>query len=279
MSNTQTPQGRKTYPSSWPRYAEPAIRLIVGALVLLISIGFLFLPSLNQFWVGLSVLLFTGLAGSGIVQILIAAWESRFGEDQGKSPIPGEPSEIKDSLMEMLAYSHEAMHDKLTGLPNRTLLEDRMAHEKARAGRSGTGFAVFFICLDKFQQISTHLGPNISDKVLVAAARTLTGSLRPTDTVARWRDDEFVVLIPDLLTMDAAKNVAEKLHNSARRKFSGATAEIISFSVGVAVYPNDADSVSNLLEKADEALLLAKSLGRSNVQYASEPSGPLIWRD
>jgi diguanylate cyclase (GGDEF)-like protein len=399
MSDTQGNLVQKVLLGSRIGYIEPAIRLIIGALILLIALGFFFLPSLNGLWLGLSIFLFVGLLGSGLTQFCMMAWTLRhigfrsewdelkalerahtaektragfletlnllnevivemtpdgrltwtsdkwselFGKDAGTEPgggsmnfrrcisgdglakfdrmvnslrenaeqqanihfnVHGEKKEdrwvegrftlsrdadnrdvlrgvlrdITDSYVENLAIAHKATHDELTGLPKRTLLEDRMAQDKARADRNGTGLAVFFIDLDNFKQINDRLGHHAGDKVLIAVAKALAGGLRPSDTVARWGGDEFVALIPDLLTMDATRRVADNLLESARRKFSGTTAEIITFSIGVAVYPNDADSVSKLFVKADQALYLAKSLGRNNVQYASEPSGPLIW--
>lgn len=273
MNNKPSSPAKET----WSIYIEPAIRLIAGALVLLVSMGFLYMPSLNQLWVGLSVLLFTGLAGSGIAQILIAASRSRFEQNADALGQIGGPGEAADPPMEMLALFHQASHDKLTGLPSRTLLEDRMELEKARADRGGTGFAVLFICLNNFQQISNRLGSLASDKLLLAVARTLTGRLRPTDTVARWGEGEFIVLVPDLVTMEAARHVAEKLLKSARGLFKGSSAEIITYSIGVAVYPNDAENISKLFEKAEHSMQLAKSLGRNDVQYTSEPEGPMIW--
>ncbi len=173
--------------------------------------------------------------------------------------------------------AYDMAHHRLTGLTDRSLLEDRMSHDKSRADRFGTGFAVLLISLNNLREVNTQLDHDAGNKALVAAAKTLTDSLRPTDTVARWSNEEFVVLVPDLLTMDAAAKVAEKLLASLSRKFSGTPSEIISFSFGVAVYPNDAINPTELFENARQAMLLARSHDKGHIQYASEPSGPMIW--
>lgn len=244
-------------------YIEPGIRTLAGVLVLMISAGFFFLPSLKNLWFGLSILLFAGLAGSAIFQIYGASGKSRRAGDK--------------AVIDSTDFSDETNLDELIERPNRALIENRMAHDKGRADRSGAGFAVFCVSVDNLQQISSQQGHDNGDKVVVAVAKKLVSSLRPTDTVARWKDDEIVVLIPDLLSMDAAQKVADKLSSSARRIFSGTNAENITFSIGVAVYPNDADTIAKLCSKAERALLLAKSHGHNNVQFASEPNGPMVW--
>lgn len=246
---------------------EPGIRVFAGILVLLISAGFFFAPSLAELWFGLSILFFIGLSGAEIVQFL------KTGEKSRRVMDTNDRRNIENADID----SFEITHDELIERPNRILIENRMAYDKARADRSGTGFAVFCVSVDNLHLISSLRGHDNGDKVLMAVAKTLIGSLRPTDTVARWKEEELVVLIPDLLTMDAAQKVADKLSKSARRIFSGTTAENITFSIGVAVYPNDADSISKLCTKADRALQHAKSIGHNTVQFASEPNGPMIW--
>lgn len=254
-------------------YMEPGIRALAGILFLLISAGFFFLPSLNKLWFALSILFFIGLAGSGIVQLFKAGNKSRRGRDARGLAMLSSRDETGDVDIE----SFEIIHDELIERPNRVLVESRMAHDKGRADRSGTGFAVFCVSVDNLQEITHQQGFENGDKVMVAVAKKLIASLRPTDTVARWKEDELIILIPDLLTMDASQKVADKLSRSARRIFSGTTAENITFSIGVAVYPNDADTLGKLSTKAERALQLAKSRGHGNVQFASEPNGPMVW--
>ncbi len=275
MSNTQAQLAKDSPLGARIGYAELAIRLIAGVLVLLVSIGFFFLPSLKNIWLGLSVFIFIGLVGPGVLQISMAARASR--REGEATPLAATSGPLVITGSNIGHLSHEVSYDKLTGLSDRAFIEDRMAHDKARADRSGTGFALFFISHDNFQQLENQLGRGAGEKALVAAAKSLADSLRPTDTVARWGDNELIVLIPDILSMDAAKSVAEKLSKSVRQIFSGTTAETITFSIGVAVYPNDANSVGKLFSKADQALKNAKSLGQNNIQYASEPSGPMVW--
>ena len=107
--------------------------------------------------------------------------------------------------------THEAHHDTLTGLPNRTLLLDRLELERARADRSGRAFAVMFIDLDDFKRVNDSLGHDAGDDLLREASRRLQATLRPTDTVARLGGDEFVVLVPDVLSAHHAARVAHRL--------------------------------------------------------------------
>lgn len=196
---------------------------------------------------------------------------------ENRDVLRGVLRDITDSYQENLAIAHKATHDSLTGLPNRTLLEDRMAQDKSRADRSGTGLAVLIIDLDNFKQVNDLYGHQAGDEALKAVANALSASLRPSDTVARWGGDEFVALIPDLLTLDAARIATENLLESTRRKLAGNAAEAITFSIGVAVYPNDADSIGSLFAQADQALYQAKAQGRNTIRYASAPAGHLVW--
>jgi diguanylate cyclase (GGDEF)-like protein len=191
---------------------------------------------------------------------------------ENREMLRGVLRDITDSYEENLANAHRATHDELTGLPNRALLEDRLAQARARADRNQTLLALFFIDLDNFKQINDQLGHHTGDEVLKAVAGALSSGLRASDTVARWGGDEFVALVPDLQNMDAVHSIAEGLIDATRLKLNGTAAEIVTFSVGVAVYPNDADSVSGLFIKADQSLYLAKSLGRNNIQYTSRSS-------
>lgn len=194
-------------------------------------------------------------------------------DSEGSLVLRGVFRDVTETHKENLSNAHRAMHDRLTGLPNRALFDNILDQAKARADRNSTALSVLFVDLDNFKQVNDQMGHHIGDKVLISVATALRDGIRPSDTASRWGGDEFVVLIPDMKILDTSRIVAEGLLEKARSKRLGDDAQIVTFSIGVATYPSDAQNISDLLVKADEALYLAKSLGRDNVQFASHPQG------
>jgi diguanylate cyclase (GGDEF)-like protein/PAS domain S-box-containing protein len=156
-----------------------------------------------------------------------------------------------------------AQYDDLTGLPNRSLLHDRLANALAGARREQGRMAVFYLDLDKFKDINDTLGHATGDRLLQQVAHRLKHCVRDADTVARIGGDEFVVLLPDihlpehaLLVMDKIRSViGEEMDITGHRLF-------IVPSIGLALYPEDGDNAEHLLARADEAMYRAKKRSR-----------------
>jgi diguanylate cyclase (GGDEF)-like protein len=161
---------------------------------------------------------------------------------------------------------HEARHDSLTGLPNRTVAEDRLEQALARADRSKKQFAVFCIDLDGFKAINDELGHDAGDEILRSVASKLKNNLRHCDTLARVGGDEFLVLIEDCSGFAAAQAVAESLISSLQHPFLLDQRQLrVSASIGVAMYPANATTAPQLRRNADLAMYRAKGQGGSQV--------------
>jgi diguanylate cyclase (GGDEF)-like protein/PAS domain S-box-containing protein len=158
---------------------------------------------------------------------------------------------------------HEALHDPLTGLANRTLLRDRLEHAIARSEREHGAIAVLFIDLDNFKGVNDTHGHIAGDAVLVESAKRLLAAVRPGDTVARIGGDEFVALCEDV-DADSALAVAHRLREALRPPFTAEGVEHhLSASIGVAFGDHEAD---RLLGNADAASYRAKAAGRGRVE-------------
>lgn len=189
----------------------------------------------------------------------------------GGPRIKGILRDVTDYLRQEREIRRMALHDALTNLPNRILLEDRMEHALAQARRLGHKAGLLFIDLDNFKQVNDIYGHKAGDRLLVAVSDSLKRALRDGDTLARWGGDEFVVLIPALCDTDDLRRIVDKLIAGLNEELSAEHAEAyVTISVGVAVFPDDARSSEALLVQADKALYFAKSQGRNNVQYFSE---------
>ncbi|MHB1582429.1 MAG: putative bifunctional diguanylate cyclase/phosphodiesterase [Acidimicrobiales bacterium] len=160
--------------------------------------------------------------------------------------------------------AHQALHDPLTGIPNRTLILDRAEQMLARARRDHQPVAVLFVDLDNFKDINDSLGHGAGDRVLKAVATRFTASLRSSDTVGRLGGDEFVVLAEGLSLAAGPELLAERLHDVLREPFRLEGFEqfplSVTASIGVAV--GDRPSAGDLLRDADIALYRAKALGK-----------------
>jgi diguanylate cyclase (GGDEF)-like protein/PAS domain S-box-containing protein len=161
----------------------------------------------------------------------------------------------------------QANYDTLTGLPNRQLLEDRMARAMAQAQRRHAQVALLFIDLDRFKPVNDTYGHAVGDERQVA--RRVENMLRDEDTVARLGGDEFVALLPDMRSQEAPDRAAEKIVTALSEPFRvGEHILEISCSVGVALYPRDASDAAELIERADAAMYAAKQAGRSTWRRA-----------
>jgi diguanylate cyclase (GGDEF)-like protein len=159
-----------------------------------------------------------------------------------------------------------ALHDPLTSLPNRTLLEDRLAMAVAGQRRTGTVLAVLFCDLDRFKLINDSLGHDSGDQVLGVIADRLRGAVRATDTVSRLGGDEFVVVCPDLKGEEELIEVVERLLGLMSEPMEVAGHEVVvSGSVGVSLVRAGASpsSLADLVREADAAMYRAKANGRN----------------
>jgi len=165
---------------------------------------------------------------------------------------------------------HLAHHDALTGLPNRILLEDRIAQAIAKSRRADLQVAVIFVDLDRFKNINDTLGHEVGDNLLIQAAGRGLGVLRETDTLSRLGGDEFVVVLPEVEQLQYAMHVAHKLLTVLGQPYLLAGhALTVTGSAGIALWPGDGQSVSELLRKADAAMYRAKEEGRNTARFYS----------
>ncbi len=180
--------------------------------------------------------------------------------------------DITETYQQERRIRRMAMHDALTGLPNRSLLENRMAQALAHARRHGFHVGVLFIDLDHFKQVNDTHGHKTGDRLLVHVSEILGQKLRASDTLARWGGDEFVVLLPDLSDgRDGMKTVASNLMSALKQGLAGNAAEsAVTLSIGAASYPDDASNPDALLALADKALYFAKSQDRNTLRLYSE---------
>ncbi|MFL6711069.1 MAG: putative bifunctional diguanylate cyclase/phosphodiesterase [Massilia sp.] len=163
---------------------------------------------------------------------------------------------------------HLALHDSLTRLPNRILLEDRLGQAIHASERSGKRFAVMFLDLDRFKTINDSLGHQYGDKLLQGVAERLRGCLRAEDTVARLGGDEFVVLLGEVASPSVVSSIAQKLLDTmAAPIMIENQQQSVSVSVGISVYPEDGRILRELMSNADSAMYYAKKMGRANYQF------------
>lgn len=173
-----------------------------------------------------------------------------------------------------------ASHDELTGLPNRSLFVDRLNHAITQATRFQRMVAVIFLDLDQFKVINDSMGHDQGDIVLCVISTRLTEMVRASDTVARLGGDEFVIVLPDLESEVDAIQIANKIMKSFEQPVWLKNQEIfIGGSVGIAMFPKDGDSISQLVRNADTAMYRSKDLGRKRICfYSPEMNSKLLER-
>lgn len=159
-------------------------------------------------------------------------------------------------------------HDPLTGLPNRPLVQDRLAQAAAFAERAGMHVALLLLDIDKFKEINELVGHSGGDELLCAVAARLRDCVRETDTVSRQGGDEFLIVLTGIADADAAMPFAEKLLERFLAPFQIGGEEVVcSVSIGVAVFPEDGRDFETLLRKADRALRGAKADGHNTCRF------------
>jgi diguanylate cyclase (GGDEF)-like protein len=167
---------------------------------------------------------------------------------------------------------HQAVHDSLTGLPNRLLFEDRLGQAVARGDRFGERFGVLYLDIDRFKRVNDSLGHSLGDDLLRHVAHRLREAVRATDTVARMGGDEFTVLLLGIRDDREPVAVAETILERLRAPFYvGERQLFVTASIGVARYPEHGTTYGTLLANADVALYAAKERGRDAYEvYAAE---------
>ena len=187
--------------------------------------------------------------------------------------IRGVIRDITQTYQHERQITHMALHDALTGLPNRVLLEDRFKVALRLAQRSGHCAAVCFLDLDNFKAINDSLGHKAGDALLIGFAELLRSALRSGDTLARWGGDEFVLLLPDMESLDAVREVTRKVADMVQTPLNVDGTDIrVTFSMGATVYPADGEDMEQLFSQADRAMFYAKAQGRNQVCFYSDMS-------
>lgn len=172
-----------------------------------------------------------------------------------------------------------ARHDSLTGLPNRTFLEERLSSAVAQARRSGDSAAVLFFDLDNFKEINDRLGHEIGDELLRSVAKRLSFAVRETDTVARLGGDEFVLVLTNLESPLDVTRVAEKIVEDVARphQCAGHSLEVRT-SIGISMFPDDSQETDGLLRRADAAMYESKKQGGNQFHFADSEMDTEVFR-
>jgi diguanylate cyclase (GGDEF)-like protein/PAS domain S-box-containing protein len=166
---------------------------------------------------------------------------------------------------------HMALHDSLTGLPNRSLLNDRIEQTINAAKRSDEAMAVLLLDLDRFKEVNDTLGHLVGDRLLTMVGPRLRQPLRDSDTVARLGGDEFAILLPGPTDIPAACGIAERIVEAFREPFLMDDMSLeVGISIGVALYPEHGEAADQLLQHADAAMYAAKRKGFGFVVYNAE---------
>jgi diguanylate cyclase (GGDEF)-like protein/PAS domain S-box-containing protein len=157
---------------------------------------------------------------------------------------------------------HQALHDPLTGLPNRTLFSDRIDQAILRAQRNKTRFAVALIDLDRFKEVNDSLGHSAGDQLLINVGERMASALRASDTVARLGGDEFGLLLPEIAAAHDVLPMLERLQAELERPIQVQSLPIgIEASIGIAIYPDHGEDAQTLIQRADVAMYDAKRDG------------------
>jgi len=174
-------------------------------------------------------------------------------------------------IKQKAALEYQATHDALTGLPNRTLFNDRLEHSIEKAKRTKNKIALFFIDLDHFKEINDSLGHDVGDEVLKIATQRLNHVIRMEDTLARLGGDEFSIIMEDLHHVQDSIYFAKKILKALEEPIVVNKNQLyISSSIGISFFPQDHTQAKKLLKYADSAMYKAKSEGRNNFQFYSK---------
>ncbi|WP_432565152.1 diguanylate cyclase domain-containing protein [Kineococcus sp. SYSU DK003] len=203
------------------------------------------------------------------LELAAAAWPTPGENGPGEVGAVVQVADVTQRRLVQRRLREAALHDPLTGLPNRTLLEDRLRHALSAAARSGDEVALLYCDLDDFKPVNDTGGHAAGDHVLIAVAERLSAAVRPGDTVARLGGDEFAVVCPDLPDEAAAAAVAERIVAAMADPFPVAGWEFaVGISVGLAMADAHTDA-ARVLQQADQAMYEAKGSGKGRVRTAA----------
>ena len=207
-------------------------------------------------------------------------WERGTGvaDDRGRPiAIEGIVQDITERRLHQVRIEHQANYDTLTGLANRSLLQDRLQQALLTTASSGQRLAVAFVDLDRFKFINDSLGHHVGDELLKAVAARLKTCVRECDTVARLGGDEFVLLINGHTGPEHVSQMMEKMLAAVAQPWVIQQGEfLISCSIGVALHPDDGEEALTLLKHADSAMYRAKDNGRNNFQFFTRELNALM---
>ena len=171
----------------------------------------------------------------------------------------------KEAAEKLIQLAH---FDSVTNLPNRVLFQDRLEQHIKKANRTALPLALMFLDVDRFKEVNDTLGHHKGDALLRETARRLQTCVRETDTVARMGGDEFTIILADLEDAGSIERIAQAiLHRIAEPFDLGGELAYVSVSIGITMYPADADDAEALLKHADQAMYLAKKSGRNRASY------------
>jgi diguanylate cyclase (GGDEF)-like protein/PAS domain S-box-containing protein len=200
----------------------------------------------------------------GTPVVVFSRWSIKLDAEGAPSAVVGINTDVTRRKQAEAALEHQALHDALTGLPNRTLFHDRLERAVAHADRRHLRVAVLFLDLDNFKVINDSLGHHAGDNLLVEVASRLKGCIRGGDTVARLGGDEFTILLEELENEAEAAQVAERIGESLRAPIVVGDREVfVSASIGLALSAPKRTHPDSLLRNADIAMYRSKAAGKA----------------
>jgi diguanylate cyclase (GGDEF)-like protein/PAS domain S-box-containing protein len=200
-----------------------------------------------------------------------------FADDGTHIGYEGTVEDITERRLYQVRIEHQANYDTLTGLANRSLLQDRLQQALLTASSSTQRIAVAFVDLDRFKFINDSLGHHLGDELLKSVASRLKACVRDCDTVARLGGDEFVLLINGHTGPDSIRQMMEQMLTAVSKPWIVDQGEfLVSCSIGVALHPEDGTEALTLLKHADSAMYRAKERGRNNFQFFTRELNALM---
>jgi diguanylate cyclase (GGDEF)-like protein/PAS domain S-box-containing protein len=200
-----------------------------------------------------------------------------FADDGTHVGYEGTVEDVTERRLYQVRIEHQANYDTLTGLANRSLLQDRLQQALLTAASSERRIAVAFVDLDRFKFINDSLGHHLGDELLKLVAARLKSCVRDCDTIARLGGDEFVLLINGHHGPDSVRKLLEEIRAAVSQPWLTDQVEfLVSCSMGVALHPEDGEEALTLLKHADSAMYRAKESGRNNFQFFTRELNALM---